>query len=65
MRTFTITQIKTHFKDEPYVNCPEFIGQLVRYKILIKVGVNRYTYDLTKLNYESIAEINLIIKYKT
>ena len=64
MRTFTITQIKTHFNGEPYVDCPEFIGQLVQYKILIKVDVNRYTYDLTKLSYEAIAEINLILKYK-
>lgn len=64
MRTFTISQIKAHFRGEPYVECPEFIGQLVRYKILIKVDVNRYTYDLTKLNYETIAEINLILRYK-
>ena len=41
MRTFTIAQIKTHFKGEPYSDCPEFIGQLVQHKILIKVGVNQ------------------------
>ena len=64
MRTFTISQIKAHFRGEPYVECPEFIGQLVRYKILTKVDINRYTYDLTKLNYEVIAEINLILRYK-
>lgn len=64
MRTFTIAQIKYHFNGEPYANCPEFIGQLVQYKILIKVDVNRYTYDLTKLSYEAIAEINLILRYK-
>ena len=64
MRTFTIAQIKYHFNGEPYVNCPEFIGQLVQHKILIKVDVNQYTYDLTKLNYKTIAEIELILKYK-
>jgi hypothetical protein len=64
MKTFTIAQIKYHFNGEPYSDCPEFIGQLVRYKILIKVDVNRYTYDLTKLNYKVIAEINLILRYK-
>ena len=64
MRTFTITQIKTHFKGEPYADCPEFIGQLVQYKILVKVSVNQYTYDLTKLNYRAMAEIELILKYK-
>ena len=64
MRTFTIAQIKYHFIGEPYANCPEFIGQLVQHKILIKVDVNHYTYDLTKLNYETIAEIELILKYK-
>ena len=64
MRAFTIAQIKYHFNGEPYASCPEFIGQLVQHKILIKVGINRYTYDLTKLNYETIAEINLILKYK-
>jgi hypothetical protein len=64
MRTFTIAQVKHHFIGEPYVNCPEFIGQLVQHKILIKIDVNRYTYDLTKLNCEAIAEINLILRYK-
>lgn len=64
MRTFTISQIKAHFIGEPYSDCPEFIGQLVQYKILIKVDVNRYAYDLTKLNYRVIAEITMIIKHK-
>lgn len=64
MRTFTIAQIKAHFNGEPCSIYPEFIGQLVQHKILTKVGVNRYTYDLTKLNYEVIAEISLILKYK-
>lgn len=64
MRTFTITQIKTHFKGEPYVDCPEFIGQLVQYKILVKVDVNHYTYDLTKLSQEIMAEITMIIRNK-
>lgn len=64
MRTFTITQIKTHFKGEPYADCPEFIGQLVQYKILIKVDVNHYTYDLTKLSQEIMAEITMIIRNK-
>lgn len=64
VRTFTISQIKAHFIGEPFVDCPEFIGQLVQHKILIKVSVNQYTYDLTKLNYETIAEIELILKYK-
>lgn len=64
MRTFTIPQIKAHFRGEPYSDCSEFIGQLVRYKILIKIDTNCYTYDLTKLNYKVIAEINLILRYK-
>ena len=64
MKTFTIAQIKYHFNGEPYVDCPEFIGQLVQHKILIKVDVNRYTYDLTKLNQETMAEITMIIKHK-
>ena len=64
MRTFTIAQIKYHFNGEPYVDCPEFIGQLVQYKILIKVDVNRYAYDLTKLSQEIMAEITMIIRNK-
>ena len=64
MRTFTIAQIKTHFNGEPYVDCPEFIGQLVQYKILVKVDVNRYAYDLTKLSQEIMAEITMIIRNK-
>ena len=64
MRTFTITQIKAHFIGEPYSQCPEFIGHLVRYKILIKVAVNQYTYDLSKLNADVIFEIIQQIKYK-
>lgn len=64
MKTFTIAQIKTHFNGEPYVDCPEFIGQLVQHKILIKVSVNQYTYDLTKLNHRIMAEITMIIKHK-
>ena len=64
MRTFTIAQIKYHFNGEPYVDCPEFIGQLVQYKILVKVDVNRYAYDLTKLNQEIMAEITMIIRNK-
>jgi hypothetical protein len=64
MKTFTIAQIKYHFNGEPYVDCPEFIGQLVQYKILVKVSVNQYTYDLTKLNQEIMAEITMIIHNK-
>ena len=64
MKTFTIAQIKYHFNGEPYSNCPEFIGQLVQHKILIKVSMNQYTYDLTKLNYRIMAEITMIIKHK-
>ena len=64
MRTFTIAQVKHHFIGEPYVDCPEFIGQLVQHKILVKVGVNQYTYDLTKLNHRIMAEITMIIKHK-
>lgn len=64
MRTFTIAQIKYHFNGEPYVDCPEFIGQLVQYKILVKVDVNRYAYDLTKLSQEIMAEITMIIRNK-
>lgn len=64
MRTFTIAQIKYHFNGEPYANCPEFIGQLVQHKILIKISMNQYTYDLTKLNQETMAEITMIIRNK-
>lgn len=64
MKTFTIAQIKYHFNGEPYVDCPEFIGQLVQHKILVKVSVNQYTYDLTKLNHRIMAEITMIIKHK-
>jgi hypothetical protein len=64
MRTFTIAQVKHHFIGEPYVDCPEFIGQLVQYKILIKISTNQYTYDLTKLNYRVMTEITMIIKHK-
>lgn len=64
VRTFTISQIKAHFTGEPYSECPEFIGQLVQHKILIKISVNQYTYDLTKLNQEIMAEITMIIKHK-
>lgn len=65
MRIFTIAQIKTHFIGEPYASCPEFIGHLVRNKILIKISTNQYTYDLSKLNYKIIAEIILIMKQLT
>lgn len=61
---YTIQEIKAHFIGEPYIHCPEFIGHLVRNKILIKIDESHYTYDLSKLNYEIIAEINLVIKYK-
>lgn len=64
MRIFTVPQIKAHFIGEPYAHCPEFIGHLVQNKILIKVDKLHYRYDLSKLNYEIIAEINLVIKYK-
>ena len=64
MRTFTIPQIKAHFKGELYIECPEFIGHLVRNKILIKISMNQYTYDLTKLNRTTITEIQMNIKYK-
>ena len=64
MRTFTIAQIKAHFVGEPYAEYPEFIGHLVRNKILIKVSTNQYTYDLSKLNYKIIAEIVLVMKTK-
>lgn len=64
MRTFTVSQIKAHFIGEPYSDCPEFIGQLVQHKILIKISMNQYTYDLTKLNQEIMAEITMIIKHK-
>lgn len=64
IRTFTVSQIKAHFIGEPYANCPEFIGQLVQHKILIKISVNQYTYDLSKLNQEIMAEIIMIIKHK-
>ena len=64
VRTFTISQIKAHFAGEPYSDCSEFIGQLVQHKILIKVSVNQYTYDLTKLNHRIMAEITMIIRNK-
>jgi hypothetical protein len=64
MRTFTIAQIKAHFAGEPYSDCPEFIGQLVCHKILIKISTNQYTYDLTKLSNETMAEITMILRNK-
>lgn len=64
MKTFTIAQIKYHFNGEPYVDCPEFIGQLVQHKILVKVSMNQYTYDLSKLNHRIMAEITMIIRNK-
>lgn len=64
MKTFTIAQIKYHFNGEPYVDCPEFIGQLVQHKILIRVSMNQYTYDLSKLNHKIMAEITMIIRNK-
>ncbi len=64
MRTFTITQIKAHFDGVPYSQSPEFIGHLVRNKILIKISINQYTYDLSKLNQDIIFGIIQVIKYK-
>lgn len=64
MRTFNIFQIKTHFAGVPYSECPEFIGHLVRNKILVKIKVNQYTYDLSKLNADIIFGIIQVIKYK-
>lgn len=64
MRTFTITQIKAHFKGELYSDYPEFIGQLVHNKILIKIRMNQYTYDLNKLNRTVITEIQMEIRRK-
>ena len=64
MRTFTISQIKAHFAGEPYSDCPEFIGQLVQHKILIKISMNQYAYDLSKLSQEIMAEITMIIRNK-
>lgn len=64
VRIYTIPEIKAHFIGEPYVDCPEFIGHLVRNKILVRIAMNQYTYDLTKLNRETIDKINLIIKFK-
>ena len=64
VRTFTISQIKAHFAGEPYSDCPEFIGQLVQHKILIKISMNQYTYDLSKLSQEIMAEITMIIRNK-
>lgn len=64
MKTFTITQIKAHFIGVPYSQNPEFIGHLVRNKILIKISVNQYTYDLSKLDSAIIFEIIQVIKYK-
>lgn len=64
MKTFTIAQIKHHFNGELYSDCPEFIGQLVRNKILIKINSNQYTYDLSKLNRVVITEIQMSIRRK-
>lgn len=63
-RLFTISQIRAHFIGEPYAELPEFIGHLVRNKILIKVDNNHYTYDLSKLNETVIVEITMTIKRK-
>ena len=64
MKTFTIAQIKTHFNGELYSDCPEFIGQLVHNKILIKIRMNQYIYDLSKLNRTVITEIQMGIRRK-
>jgi hypothetical protein len=64
MKTFTISQIKNHFNGELYSECPEFIGQLVHNKILIKIRMNQYTYDLSKLNRTVITEIQMEIRRK-
>lgn len=64
VRTFTVSQIKAHFAGEPYSDCPEFIGQLVQHKILIRISMNQYTYDLSKLSQEIMAEITMIIRNK-
>lgn len=64
MKTFTISQIRYHFNGELYSECPEFIGHLVHNKILIKIRMNQYTYDLSKLNRTVITEIQMEIRRK-
>ena len=61
MKTFTIAQIKHHFNGELYSDCPEIIGQLVHNKIFIKIRINQYTYDLSKINRTVITEIQMEI----
>lgn len=58
MKTYTITQIKSHFKGVPYSCSPIFIGLLVKNEILVKMTVGNYAYDLDKLSKEVIELIS-------
>lgn len=54
MRTFTITQIKAHFIGVPYSYSPVFVGLLVRNKVLVRMSINSYAYDLDRLSKDLI-----------
>jgi len=58
MRTFTITQIKAHFKGVPYSCSPVFIGLLVKNEILVKMTTGNYAYDLDELSKDVIELIS-------
>lgn len=54
MRTFTIEQIKEHFHGVPYSYSQTFITLLIRNKILVRMSLCAYAYDLDKLSQDVI-----------
>jgi hypothetical protein len=54
MRTFTIEQIKTHFVGVPYSYSQTFITLLIRNKILVRMSLSTYAYDLDMLSKDVI-----------
>ena len=57
MRTFTIEQIKVHFKGVPYSYSSTFISLLIKNNILVRISINAYAYDLDKLSRDIITLI--------
>lgn len=54
MRTFTIEQIKTHFIGVPYSYSQTFLTLLIRNKILVRMSLSTYAYDLDMLSQDVI-----------
>ena len=54
MRTFTIEQIKAHFIGVPYSYSQTFITLLIRNKILVRMSLSTYAYDLDMLSQDVI-----------